>query len=115
MHVEGILSEEQHGFRPGGSIIDLISAVGQIIHKNWEFGKKVYMVFIDIRKDYDMVIRKYIKHSVEEFGVDQYIIGWMKELCTVNWCKVRTTAGRTRCLKFKRELKQGSVLFLILL
>ena len=51
------LNEEQYAFRQGWSTVDLIFTVRQIIEKQWQFGKNIIMIFIDLEKAYDNVRR----------------------------------------------------------
>ena len=48
-----ILSEEQAGFRPGRGTIDQIFILRQIAEKYEEFGKDLYVCYIDFRKAFD--------------------------------------------------------------
>jgi hypothetical protein len=44
------------------------------MEKNWEFGRRMCMVFLDIEKAYDSVPRKVVWESLERKGVDKELI-----------------------------------------
>ena len=57
-HVESIIGEWQHGFRPGKSTIDLIFTIKMILEKSREWGKEKFALFIDMEKALDRVNRQ---------------------------------------------------------
>ena len=65
---EEILSEAQAGFRENRSTIDQIFTLRQMAEKYEEYGKELYVCYIDFRKAFDSVWRKglwkVIRHHV---------------------------------------------------
>src|SRR6218665_1545932 len=55
---EIILSEAQAGFRENRSTIDHISTLRQIAEEHEEYGKELFVCYIDFRKAFDSVWRK---------------------------------------------------------
>lgn len=55
---EEILAESQAGFRPGRSTIDQIFTLRQLAERYEEFGKELYVCYVDFRKAFDSVWRK---------------------------------------------------------
>ncbi len=51
--IEEVLEECQCGFRPNRGVMDLIFTMKMIMEKFWEWGKDLYMVFIDLEKAFD--------------------------------------------------------------
>ena len=60
--------EFQCGFRAGRSIIDMIFTVRQIQEKCREQGKPLYLAFIDLTKEFDLVSRKGLFQLLEKIG-----------------------------------------------
>ena len=52
---EEILAEAQAGFRANRNIIDQIFTLRQLAEKYDEFGKELYVCYIDFRKAFDSV------------------------------------------------------------
>ena len=66
---EEILSEAQAGFRPGRSIIDQIFTLRQLTEKYKEFGKELYVCYIDFNKAFDSVMEERTVESDEALWV----------------------------------------------
>ena len=57
-HVESIIGEWQHGFRPGKSTTDLIFTIKMILEKSWECGREKFAFFIDMENPFARVNRQ---------------------------------------------------------
>lgn len=61
---EGVLGEEQNGFRKGRSGLENIYVMKELIDRNKRNRKELYFGFLDIEKAYDSInCRKLIKYS----------------------------------------------------
>ena len=64
-YAKEIIGDHQCGFRRNRSTIDNIFCVLKILEKKWEYNEPVHQVFIDFKKAYDSVRRRfYIKFSL---------------------------------------------------
>ena len=68
-HYERIVGPYQAGFRAGMSTIDNIFTLRQIGEKYWEFGKKVWHIFIDYSQAYNSVHRSSLFNILTFFGI----------------------------------------------
>jgi len=64
-----ILSETKAGFRPGRSAIDQIFTLRQLAEKYKEFGKELYVCYIDFNKAFDSVMEERTVESDEALWV----------------------------------------------
>src|SRR6218665_252899 len=71
---EEILSEAQAGFRENRSTIDQIFTLRQIAEKYEEYGKELYVCYIDIRKAFDSVWRKGLWRVMRHYGYPEKIV-----------------------------------------
>ncbi|XP_076053645.1 uncharacterized protein LOC143032651 [Oratosquilla oratoria] len=55
--VEEKLEESQYGFRPQRGKTEIIFTLRMIMEKCWEWAKDIYIVFIDLEKAFDRVLR----------------------------------------------------------
>ena len=55
--VEEVVPDFQCGFRSGRGCVDMIFCVRQLVEKAREHNTKIYMLFVDLRKEYDCVPR----------------------------------------------------------
>src|SRR5678815_2144240 len=55
--IEPQLGKEQHGYRKGMSTTDLMFTLRQIGEKIYEYNRRIYVVFMDLRKAFDTVPR----------------------------------------------------------
>ena len=70
------ISDEQAGFRSGMSTRDQILNLKMVIEKNREFGKNIYLCFVDHKKAFDMVSHELLWQRMLEMGfssVLQYV------------------------------------------
>ena len=69
------LRDNQCGFRPGrGYSSDQIFMLRQLIEKNLEFGRDIYISFIDFSQAYDSVWREGMWELLGKYGVDHKLI-----------------------------------------
>lgn len=108
--VEGQLEEEQHGFRPGRSTVDLIFSMRQVMEKHWEYGKELVMTFLDITKAYDSVPREKVWEVMRRKGVGNQTIEILQAMYDKSFSCVQTEVGRTEWFRNVTGLRQGSVL-----
>ena len=79
-YIENNFQEEQHGFRPGRSTIDLIFTVRQLIEKRWEYNRDTIIAFLDISKAFDSVDRNKIWEALEKKKINKNMIVRIKNM-----------------------------------
>ena len=67
--VEEVLPDSQCGIRQGIRCIDMIFCVEQLVEKSVEHNTTTCMLFIDLRKVYDTVLRQGLWYCLEKYGI----------------------------------------------
>lgn len=109
-HIEVNLKEEQYGFRRGRSTVDLIFSIKQLMEKYYEYGKELWMSFLDIKKAFDAVLREKVWQSMRNIGISEEIVGRIVEIYERTKSKVKTKMGMTESFTIDSGLRQGGVL-----
>lgn len=100
---------EQAGFRKNFSTIDHIHTIKQIIEKYSEYGKTLYMAFIDYAKAFDSISHMAIWKSLKEQGVSQTYITNINNIYANSKARVRLeTIGKD--FPVRRGVRQGDPL-----
>jgi len=105
-----ILSEEQAGFRPGRGTIDQINTLRQIAEKYVQFGKDLYVCYIDFRKAFDSVWRDGLWSVMRHLGHQEKIVRILEDLYSVTLSAVRVNGGITEWFATLVGVLQGCVL-----
>ena len=71
---EEVLTEAQAGFRPGRSTIDQLFTLRLLAEKYYEFGKNLYICYVDFQKAFDSVWRKGLWQVMRHLDYDTRII-----------------------------------------
>lgn len=101
--------KEQAGFRKNFSTIDNLFVINQIIEKSEEYGKNLYMAFIDYTKAFDSVKHNSVISSLIEQGMEKEYIEIIIEIYKKLRARVKTDkVGET--FQIKRGVKQGDPL-----
>lgn len=58
VYANDIIGDYQSGFMRGKSTIYPIYFVRQVLEKFYEYGKEVYLCFVDFKQAYDSIIKK---------------------------------------------------------
>ena len=70
---------------------DQILNLKMVIEKNREYGKNIYLCFIDYRKAFDVVSHELLWKGMLEMGFSSHIVDLIKSLYTDQSASVRTT------------------------
>lgn len=108
--VEGILREEQAGFRSGASTTQQIFTLRNIIEQSIEFNAPLYMNFIDFQKAFDSVNREMLWKILEAYKIPDKYINIIKELYLNNKCFIEVDGELTEPFLIKSGVKQGCVM-----
>ena len=112
--MESKLEHGQCGFRPGRSTTDQIFTLKQIFEKSWEYGKDLFVCFVDLEKAYDRVPPDKLWKVLQEYGVDGQLLRAIKSFyCRPEVC-VRVNGKQSKPFYVGVGLRQGCVLSLLL-
>ena len=90
---EEILSEAQAGFRSNRSTIDQLLSLRLMTEKYIEFGKDLFLCYVDFQKAFDSVWRKGLWQVMRHLGYDCKIIRLLQGLYKDTRSSVRTGSG----------------------
>ena len=72
--VEEVVSDTQCGFRTGRGCADMIFCVRQLVEKAIEHNTKIFLLFVDLRKAYDSVLREALWCALRKYGIPENLI-----------------------------------------
>jgi hypothetical protein len=104
------MAEEQAGFRKGKRTRDQIANMRWIIEKAKEYGKIIFMCFIDYSKAFDRVNHSRLWETLRSMGVPEHLTV-IKSLYTNQEAAVRTEHGITDWFEVRKGVRQGCILF----
>ena len=104
------ISENQFGFMPGKSTIEAIYLLRKLMGLYRDRKVDLHMVFIDLEKAYDRVLREVLWRCLEETGVLPWYIRIIKDMYGGGRTSVRMQGGVTDDFFIGRGLHRGSAL-----
>lgn len=104
---DGLLSDEQNGFRKGRSCNDNITSIKQIIEKRREFNLETHICFIDYEKAFDRVDRTLLWNIMERRGYPLSLINAIKNLYEDTAIIINTGVEKLEPTKTNTGLRQG--------
>ena len=108
---EGILPEEQCGFRPARSTTDMLFVVRRLQELGRARKIPLYICFIDLQKAYDSVDLEMLWVVVARFGVPEKMLTAIRQFHEGMRARVRTNDGEhSERLEVTQRLRQGCVL-----
>ena len=115
--VDGLLRNEQAGFRKGRSCADQIATLRIILQQSLEWNASLYMNFVDYEKAFDSVDRTTLWKLLRHFGVPQKLVNIIKESYEGFNCKIVHEGSLTNSFQVNTGVRQGCLLspFLFLL
>uniref|UniRef100_A0A8D8RWT4 Craniofacial development protein 2 n=1 Tax=Cacopsylla melanoneura TaxID=428564 RepID=A0A8D8RWT4_9HEMI len=93
--IEPKMKEEQYGFRPGRSTVDLSFALRQLMEKNYEYSNNLWIGFLDMKKAFDSIIRDKVWITLQKMGINQIMVNRIKNMYDGITSKVKTPVGFT--------------------
>jgi RNA-binding protein YlmH len=94
-YIEREISEEQAGFRKGRGTRNQIANIRWILEKAMEYGKTIFMCFIDYSKAFDCIDHSRLLNTLRSMGVPENLIALIKSLYTNQEAAVKTEYGNT--------------------
>jgi len=90
---EEILSEAQAGFRPGRSTIDQLFTLRRLTEMYIEYGKYLYVCYIDFQKTFESVWRIGLWRVMRFLGYEEKIVRILEALYQDTMSAVRVDGG----------------------
>ena len=88
-----ILPEEQCGFRPARSTIDMLFVIRRLQEQGQQRKIPLYMCFADLQKAYDSVDRELLWNMLAQAGVPSVMIDVIRQFHDGVWSRVRMDDG----------------------
>lgn len=107
-YIKEIIGDYQAGFMAGKSTLDQIHVVKQIIEKNHEFDKDVYLLFMDFKAAYDSVNRERFWKVMDQMGIPRKIIRMIRTYGSK--CKEKYGGEESEEFVVETGLRQGYAL-----
>jgi hypothetical protein len=104
------VTENQFGFMPGRSTMEAIFLIMQLMERYREQKKDLHMVFIDLEKTYDKVLRNIMWWALQEHKVSTKYITLIKDMYDNVVTSVQTSDVDTNDFPINIGLHQGSAL-----
>ena len=107
---EGVLGEEQNGFRKGRSGLENIYVMKEIIDRNKRNRKELYIGFLDIEKAYDSINRNKLFRLLKHIGISEKILNVIKALYTDNNMIFKMGNVKTDWINNNTGVRQGCMM-----
>ena len=104
------ISTAQAGFRPGRGTRDQIHNLKMIMEKRREWGRRLYIVFIDYSKAFDTIRHERLWQGMCDMGFPSHIIELLRKLYIDQLAAVRTGYGMTEWFEIGKGVRQGCIL-----
>jgi hypothetical protein len=101
------ISKEQAGFRKGRGTRDQIANIRWILERAMEYGKTIFMFFIDYRKAVDCVDHSRLWNTLRGMGVLELFTVLINILYTKQEAAVSTEYGNTEWFEMRKGVRQG--------
>jgi len=109
-HVNYTLRREQAGFHPNRSCIDQINTLRIIIELCVEWSSRLYAVFIDFEKAFNLVNREAMWKEVKNYRVPKQIVDLIKETYHGYICRVVHEGCVSEPFPVRTGVRQGCIL-----
>ena len=107
---EGVICEEQCGFRRGRGCVDQIFAVRQVCEKYLAKGKEVFWGFMDLEKAYDRIDREGLWQMLRLYGLGGRLLRAVKSFYESSRACVRVGDSVSEWFPVRVGLRQGCVM-----
>ena len=111
---QGLLGEEQNGFRKGRRMADNNFLLDTVLWKAKALGKDVHLAFLDISKAYDTVCRSILWQKLARMGFGGKFLRSLQALYSGDSVECMVNGSPSRPLYLRRGLRQGCSLSPIL-
>src|SRR6218665_1437542 len=107
--IERELPDNQAGFRKARGTRDHIANMRWIMERQLEYGKEVYMCFIDYSKSFDCINHDVLWKTLLEMGIPKHLIQLLNGLYEDQSAVIRTEFGDTDRFKIKKGVRQAVI------
>ena len=107
---EGVIGDEQCGFRRGRGCTDQIFAVRQVCEKYLAKGKEVFWAFMDLEKAYDRIDREALWTVLRMYGIGGRLLKGVKSFYRNSRACVRVGNSVSDWFSVNVGLRQGCVM-----
>uniref|UniRef100_A0A8C6PV35 Reverse transcriptase domain-containing protein n=1 Tax=Nothobranchius furzeri TaxID=105023 RepID=A0A8C6PV35_NOTFU len=104
---ESQIEEEQCGFRPGRGTVDQLYTLARVMEGAWEFAQPIHICFVDLEKTYDHVPRGTLWGTLQEYGVDGFLLRAIQSLYQRSASLVRIAGSKSDLFPLRAGLRQG--------
>ena len=105
-----ILSEAQYGFRKGHSTTTCTLSLLDNIYAGMEHGQLTGVVFLDLKKAFDMVNHKILMKKLQKYGFNYLTVKWFESYLTGRYQCVKVMGVWSGELVVRCGVPQGSIL-----
>jgi hypothetical protein len=99
------MSEEQAVFRKGRGMRDQITNIRWILERAIEYGKTVFMCFIDYSKAFDCVDHSQLWKTLRSMGVPEHLTVLIKSLYMKQEAAVKTEYGNKEWFEVRKGVR----------
>ncbi len=107
---EDLLSDEQHGFRPGRSCTTNLLAALDKWTKTLDEGTCVDTIYLDFAKAFDSVPHQRLLRKLHGYGIQGHVKKWIESFLTNRRQRVQVRGEHSDWAQVKSGIPQGSVL-----
>ena len=105
-----VLPESQSGFRKGCGCVDMVFVARQLVEKTREHNDTLYMLFVDLKKEYDSVPRQALWKVLETCGVPPRMLSIVRSFHEGMHAEVKVGSTITESFEVRNGLRQGCTL-----
>ena len=107
---EGLIDDEQGGFRAGRGCVDQICTLKQIGEKARERKRRVYVGFMDLEKAYDRVNRETLWQVLKMYDVGGKLLNGIKSMYVNSLVCVIVKGGESESFRINGGVRQGCIM-----
>ena len=107
---EAVLPDSQCGFRSRRGCVDIVFVIRQLIEKTIEHDSSLYILFVDLKKAYDSILRDCLWRVLEKLGVPPTVLSIIRSLHEGMQAVVCVAGTVTEQLQVNNSLRQGCTL-----
>ena len=107
---EGMIGDEQCGFRSGRGCVDQVFVMKQMSEKFCGKNKKLYVAYMDLEKAYDRIDRDAMWRVLSMYGINGKLLAAVKSLYERSEARVRVCREEGEWFRVRVGLRQGCVM-----
>ena len=107
---QGLLSDEQHGFRPRRPCSSQLLQFLEDVSCELEHANPVNIIYLDFQEAFDSVPHQRLMNTQHSYGVSGNVVAWIEAFLTARWQRVVLEGCHTELTSVTSEVPQGSVL-----